>query len=147
MQQRAADLGRVLGTRRTLFTGAVYRAAISTRFPRHIGGYSRVGRPSFGRSLTSLPASRSRSGILCPRRSSCSEIVPQPLRPRLADVQLRTDGTDRGNTVGCQLIGEYLCRLFPSGSGMPAPKSLLENRPAGRGVSGSSWAERGVSLR
>jgi hypothetical protein len=47
------------------------------------------------------PASRSRSVILSPSRSSCSEILSQPLRPGLADVQLRTDGTDRRNAVRC----------------------------------------------
>ena len=62
--------------------------------------------------LETLPASGLRSGTFRPTRSSCSEVVPQPLRPGLANVELRADRADRRNAMRCQLIGEYLGCLF-----------------------------------
>jgi hypothetical protein len=59
-----------------------------------------------------FPASRSHSGILSPPRRSCSEVLSQPLRPGLADVQPSTDRAARRNAIRCQLTGEYLGRLL-----------------------------------
>ena len=62
-----------------------------------------------------LSANSDASGKLLMRggtfRSPCSagcEEVPQAMRPGLADVKLRTNRTNRGNAVSCQLTGEYL---------------------------------------
>jgi hypothetical protein len=42
-----------------------------------------------------------------PPRSSCGKVVPQLLRPELADVELRTDSADGGNTSSCQVSREH----------------------------------------
>ncbi len=45
--------------------------------------------------------------------SSRSEVVSQPLRTGLADVELRTDRPNRRHAIRCQLISEYLgCPLL-----------------------------------
>ena len=45
-------------------------------------------------------------------RGSCSEVISQPPRPGLADVELSADRADRRNPIRRQMIGEYLGRLL-----------------------------------
>ena len=50
--------------------------------------------------------------------SPFGEVVPKPLSPRLADVKLRSNRTNRGNAIRRQLTGEYLRSLLaPAGPG------------------------------
>ena len=69
-----------------------------------------------------------------PACAPCSEVVPQPLRTGLADVELRADRADRGNAIRCQLIGEYLGRLLLSGSAIyPLCWTCRPAQPENRG--------------
>jgi hypothetical protein len=42
----------------------------------------------------------------------CDEVVPQALRPWLADVELIADRADGGNSVRRKFLGEQLSGLF-----------------------------------
>ena len=46
------------------------------------------------------------------RIGGCDKIVTQPLRARLADMQRCTDGTYRGNAIGCQFRREHYSGLL-----------------------------------
>ena len=69
--------------------------------------------PATSGSLTSLPASWSRSRTLHPSHSSCREVVPQPLCPWLADVKLSTDRPNRGNALRCEVSREHQDGVVP----------------------------------
>jgi hypothetical protein len=62
--------------------------------------------------LTSVFASCSRSGTFHPPCSSCGEVVSQPLRPGLANMQLSADRAHRGNPVRREVVGEQFRRLL-----------------------------------
>jgi hypothetical protein len=72
------------------------------------GGYLRVAAAPQASALD-LPLP-SRSWAFHPPCSSGSEVVSQPLRPGLADMELSADRAHRGNPVRRQLPGEQLSR-------------------------------------
>lgn len=59
-----------------------------------------------------------------------SEVIPQSLHTRLADVELRADRANRRHAILCQLIGDYLGRLLPNKRIPIFPLSGMLSRPA-----------------
>jgi hypothetical protein len=60
----------------------------------------------------SCPQCCSRDAIFDPSYTSSGEVVSQPLRAGLANVELSADGAHRWHSVGRELLGEQLGRLL-----------------------------------
>jgi hypothetical protein len=102
------DLRRLIGGRcgrvTTPCMQSVLRFPTDRCYPR-----AAVGPSSLVCCLTFIP---SRCGAFDPYCGSGGKVVPQSLCPELADVELSTDRTHRGNPVRRELLGEQLRHPF-----------------------------------
>jgi hypothetical protein len=68
---------------------------------------------AFRSSLEASPAAGYSRSEVFRLLYSRGKVVPDALRPELADAESRTDGPNRRHAIRCQLVGEYLGCLFP----------------------------------